>query len=116
MQRCYDNAVDDAQTVVSAIGNKNFYTIGAYGTVDRMSSLTTDAGSPATNSFTAADTAGLQEAFNTILTAIEMAGFGNVGLNDGTTSYVEHTNYETTSDVSHLLVVDESSYKYSYTL
>ncbi len=115
MQRSYDNAIDDATNVVTAIGSKNFYTIFAYGGetgANYMTSLTTESGGVAANNYTAANTAGLQEAFNSILTAIEMAGFGNVGLDDGTTSYVEHTNYETTSDVSQLLVVDESSYKY----
>ncbi len=115
MQYSYDNAIDDATNVVTAIGSKNFYTIFAYGGetgANYMTSLTTESGGVAANNYTAANTAGLQEAFNAILTAIEMAGFGNVGLDDGTTSYVEHTNYETTSDVSQLLVVDESSYKY----
>ena len=84
-----------------------FYTIGAYGNVDRMESLTTDAGAPADNYFSAANTAQLQEAFNTILQAIETAGFGDVTINDGTTSKVV-----TSSGVSHLLDVDATSFKY----
>ena len=103
--RSYNAAVDDAQAIIN--NGMKFYTIGAYGNVDRMESLTTDAGAPADNYFSAANTAQLQEAFNTILQAIETAGFGDVTINDGTTSKVA-----TSSGVSHLLDVDTTSFKY----
>ena len=103
--RSYNAAVDDAQAIIN--NGMKFYTIGAYGNVDRMESLTTDAGAPADNYFSAANTAQLQEAFNTILQAIETAGFGDVTINDGTTSKVV-----TSSGVSHLLDVDATSFKY----
>ena len=46
MERCYNNAIDEAQEIVSAVGADHFFTIGAYGDVDRMQSLTAAAGAP----------------------------------------------------------------------
>ncbi len=103
--RAYNAALDDAQAIVN--NNKEFYTIGAYGNVDRMESLTTGAGAPARNYYSAEDTAALQEALASILQKIEMAGIGAVSINDGTTSSVT-----TSSGVSHLLDVDTTSFKY----
>ena len=39
VERCYDHAKDDAQTLANAIGSANFYTIGAFGDVGRMQQL-----------------------------------------------------------------------------
>lgn len=58
MGRCYDNAVDDAQAIVSAVGADNFFTIGAYGDVSRMQALTTAAGPPSSNFYNANDKIG----------------------------------------------------------
>lgn len=73
-----------------------------------MESLTTSAGAPSRNYYAASDTAALQDALGEILSAIEMAGIGNVSVDDGTTNQVT-TN---SGDVAELLEVDESSYKY----
>ena len=103
--RAYNTAVTRAQEIVN--GGKKFYTIGAYGNVDRMEGLTTESGAPARNYYSAANTAELKEALGAILQEIEMAGIGAVSINDGTTSSVT-----TSSGVSHLLDVDTSSFKY----
>ena len=105
--RCYEHAVDDARTLATSIGADRFYTIGAYGSVDRMRSLTTDAGAPASNYFSAANTADLQNALAEILAKIEKAGIGSVEIEDGTTNKVT-----TSSGVAELLEVDTSSFKY----
>ena len=105
--RCYDHAVDDARTLATAIGADHFYTIGAYGNVDRMQSLTTDAGAPAGNYFSAANTTDLQNALAAILAKIEKAGIGSVEIEDGTTNQVSAS-----SGVVELLEVDTSSFKY----
>ena len=47
--RCYEHAVDDAQTLANDIGKNNFYTIGAFGDVDRMQTLTSAVGAPSAN-------------------------------------------------------------------
>ena len=103
--RAYNAALDDARAIVN--GGKKFYTIGAYGNVDRMENLTTEAGAPARNYYSAENTAALQEALGAILSEIEMAGIGAVSINDGTTNSVT-----TSSGVSHLLDVDTNSFKY----
>ena len=105
--RCYDHAVDDARTLATAIGADHFYTIGAYGNVDRMQSLTTDAGAPAGNYFSAANTTDLQNALAAILAQIEKAGIGSVEIEDGTTNQVTAS-----TGVVELLEVDTSSFKY----
>ena len=111
MERSYTQAVDDATSLATKVGVKNFYTIFAYGTTvgaGYMSDLTTAAGAPAENNFSASNTAELNDAFATILESIEMAGIGAVSLEDGTTSSVTTT----TGEISNLLTVDENSYKY----
>ena len=105
--RCYDHAVDDARTLATAVGADHFYTIGAYGNVDRMQSLTTDAGAPAGNYFSAANTTDLQNALAAILAQIEKAGIGSVEIEDGTTNQVRAS-----TGVVELLEVDTSSFKY----
>ena len=105
--RCYDHAVDDARTLATAVGTDHFYTIGAYGNVDRMQSLTTAAGAPAGNYFSAANTTDLQNALAAILAQIEKAGIGSVEIEDGTTNQVTAS-----SGVVELLEVDTSSFKY----
>ena len=103
--RSYNAAVDDAKAIVD--GGAKFYTIGAYGNVDRMESLTTAAGAPKSNYYSAIDTLQLQEALNAILNDIKSAGFGSAKITDGTTS-----NVATSTGVSHLLTVDIESFKY----
>ena len=105
VQRSYDAAKDDAKAIVDS--GAKFYTIGAYGNVDRMESLTTDAGAPKGNYYSAIDTLHLEEALNAILNEIKSAGIGTAKIIDGTTSHVV-----TSTGVSHLLTVDEESYKY----
>lgn len=105
--RCYEHAVDDARDLATKVGPSNFYTIGAYGSVDRMRSLTTDAGAPAGNYFSAANTTDLQNALAEILAQIEKAGIGSVEIEDGTTNKVKAS-----SGVVDLLEVDTSSFKY----
>ena len=103
--RSYEAATDDAKAIVD--DGKKFYTIGAYGNVTRMSSLTTAAGAPAENYYSAANTTALNNALNAILAEIETAGFGTVQMVDGTTDKVA-----TSTGVSHLLEVDKNSFKY----
>ncbi|MBP5204479.1 VWA domain-containing protein [bacterium] len=103
--RCYEHARDDAKALVD--NGARFYTIGAYGNVDRMQSLTTYSGAPAANYYSATDTTALNNALNAILEDIQKAGIGSVAINDGTTSKVV-----TSTGVSHLLDVDPTSFKY----
>ena len=105
ISRSYNAAVDDAKAIVDS--GAKFYTIGAYGNVDRMESLTIAAGAPKSNYYSAINTLKLEEALNAILQDIKSAGFGSAKITDGTTSCVA-----TSTGVSHLLTVDESSYKY----
>ncbi len=109
MQYCYGHAVDDAQTLATKVTPGNFFTIGAFGNVDRMEQLTDDAGSESsTNYYNASDTAALNQAISDILAKIEMAGIANVEVDDGTTNQVTTTS----GQIAELLEVDESSYKY----
>lgn len=104
-ERAYNASVDEAQAIVES--GMQFYTIGAYGNVDRMEDLTEVSGASANHYYNATDTAALQEALNAILAEIEMAGIGSVSINDGTTNSVT-----TSSGVSSLLDVDTTSFKY----
>ena len=109
IQRCYTTAVDDAQRLATKVTPANFFTIGAFGNVDRMERLTDDAGSDSSkNYYSASDTAALNQAISDILAKIEMAGIANTEIDDGTTNQVTTTSGE----VAELLEVDESSYKY----
>ena len=115
MERSYTQAVDDATSLATKVGKSNFYTIFAYGEdygADYMSDLTTAAGASSSNNFNASNTAGLQAAFAEILNKIEMAGFGNVGLNDGTTSEVNATSGSVSGGM--LDVADPTTYKYYF--
>lgn len=105
ISRSYNAAVDDAKEIVD--NGAKFYTIGAYGNVDRMESLTTASGAPKTNYYSAINTLKLEEALNAILQDIKSAGFGSAKITDGTTSHVA-----TSTGVSHLLTVDKDSFKY----
>ena len=110
MERSYTQAVDDASALATKYGANNFYTIFAYGTTTGstyMKSLTTAAGAPATNNYSASSTAELQEAFAAILEEIEMSGIGNVDIVDGTTNKVA-----TSSGVAELLEIDKNSFQY----
>jgi pilin isopeptide linkage protein len=107
VRRSYNEAVDDARALATAVGADHFYTIGAYGNVSRMQSLTTDAGAPAGNYFSAANTTDLQNALAAILAQIEKAGIGSVEIEDGTTNQVTAS-----TGVVELLEVDTSSFKY----
>ena len=100
MQKCYDHAVDDAQALANKVTPANFFTIGAFGNVDRMEDLTNDAGSDSSkNYYSAADTAALNQAISDILAKIEMAGFADVEIDDGTTNQVTTSS----GDVAELL-------------
>lgn len=92
--RCYEHAVDDAKALANKVTTGNFFTIGAFGSVDRMRSLTTDAGAPASNYYSATDTAALNQAMADILAKIEMAGFADAEIDDGTTNQVTTTSGE----------------------
>ncbi|MBQ6662074.1 MAG: VWA domain-containing protein, partial [Firmicutes bacterium] len=108
VSRCYDHAVDDAAILAQKVGVNNFYTIGAYGSVDRMQSLTTEAGAPADHYFSATNTTQLQQALASILEDIQTAGIGSTTIKDPTT-----TDVVVSSDVTaHLLTVDDNSFKY----
>ena len=111
MSDSYNAATDDAAALAQKVGVNNFYTIFAYGSAagqTYMTNLTAAAGAPAANNYSASNTAELNDAFAAILEAIELAGIGAVSMEDGTTSSVETT----TGEISNLLTVDESSYKY----
>ena len=111
--RSYNAASDDARKIVDP--NKYvFYTIGAYGNVDRMENITKHAYNTTDDLegkyyFKAADTIQLQEALNKILQDIELAGFGSVSINDGTTKNVTASSGEIEGG---LIDVDTTSYKY----
>ena len=110
MGNSYNAATDEAAALAAKVGTDRFYTIFAYGTAagaEYMTNLTAAAGAPSANNYSASDTAALQEAFAEILEKIEMAGIGNVGISDGTTS-----NVTTSTGSISLLQVDTSSYKY----
>lgn len=107
--RCYETAVDDAKTLANKVTPANFFTIGAFGNVDRMEQLTDDAGSDSsTNYYSASDTAALNKAIADILAKIEMSGIANTEIDDGTTNQVTTSSGE----VAELLEVDTSSFKY----
>ena len=111
MERSYTQAADDAKALAEQVGAKYFYTIFAYGEdygATYMTNLTAAAGAPAANNYSASNTAALQAAFDEILEQIEMSGIGSVDITDGTTSRVTTT----TGEISNLLTVDTSSYKY----
>ena len=113
MERSYTQATDDARTLANKVGVSNFFTIFAYGPDygdTYMQDLTSAAGAPAGNNYSAENTAALQAAFGEILTKIEMSGIGAVSIEDQTTANVE--NAQATSGISHLLTVDASSFKY----
>ena len=66
MERSYTQAIDDATTLATKIKPANFYTIFAYGQsfgATYMANLTTAAGAPEANNYSASNTAALQEAF-----------------------------------------------------
>ena len=111
MERAYTQATDDAATLANKVTPNNFYTIFAYGTevgAGYMADLTTAAGAPATNNYSASSTAELNDAFAEILANIQEAGFADIDINDGTTNQVKASSGE----MHELLEVDESSYKY----
>ena len=109
IERCYTTAVDDAQALATKVTPANFFTIGAFGNVDRMEDLTDDAGSnSATNYYSAQNTAALNQAISDILAKIEMAGIAQVDVADGTTNQVTTS----TGEIAELLEVDTDSFKY----
>ena len=105
----YEQAVPAAQAIVTS--GKTLYTIGIYGNVDRMESITTAAGAPAGNYYSAEDTAALQAAFAQILEKIEMSGIGNAQIADGTTQNVTTS----TGTMNMLTVADVSTFEYTIT-
>ena len=85
VRRCYNEALDDAQALVRS--GRQLYTIGAFGNVDRMQSLTTGAGAPANHYYSAADADSLSAALNEIAEAIEKnLGYTGVSTTDGITA------------------------------
>jgi len=112
INRCYETATDDAEAIVDE--GYEFFTIGAYGNVDRMKSLTTASGAGEDNYYSAANTSELQAALDDILAKIERAGFGSVSVVDGTTKQVKATSGDLVNQ--DMLVVDESTYKYTLTI
>lgn len=127
MQRCYDNAKDEARTIVTGETNTSgvvtrkpavLYTIGAYGNVNRMQSLTnyaytgSDTTAPqGTFYYNASNTAALNQAFRDILAEIERSGIDAVTIDDGTTNKITVETATGTEDIK-LLTVDTTSYKY----
>lgn len=85
VRRCYNEARDDAQALVQS--GRQFYTIGAFGNVNRMYSLTTESGAPGDHYFSAADPDALSDALDKIAEAITNSiDFQNVSTTDGITS------------------------------
>ena len=110
---CYNSAKDDARALVNT-KKYEFYTIGVYGAVDRMEDLTKYALNTTDdvenkNYFKAEDTFKLQEALNKILQKIELAGFSDITVNDGTTKNV---SVSSGTEQGGLIDVDTSSFKY----
>ena len=84
VRRCYNEALDDAQALVSS--GRQLYTIGAFGNVTRMQSLTTEAGAPANHYYSASNADALSRALNEIAEAIEKnMGYTDVSTIDGIT-------------------------------
>lgn len=85
MQRCYNNAVDDAQNLVN--NGYKLYAIGAYGNVSWMQNLVTDTGEDASQYyFDASSTDALNSALSQIAQAISNTlGDSNVKVDDGVT-------------------------------
>ena len=84
VRRCYNEALDDAQALVRS--GRQLYTIGAFGNVTRMQSLTTGAGAPANHYYSASDADSLSAALNEIAEAIEKnLGYTGVSTTDGIT-------------------------------
>ncbi|MDY5463818.1 Spy0128 family protein [Hornefia butyriciproducens] len=116
VERCYNYARDDARALVNQ--GKRLYTIGVFGNVDQMKSLTnyaytgSDTGIPDdTYYYAASDSAALNKALKAILQEIEKVGIGKVTVKDGTTSQVTTSSGEICS----LLSVDEKSFVYTLT-
>ena len=110
---CYNSAIDDARVLVNP-KKYEFYTIGVYGDVDRMEDLTkyalnTTEDVEDKNYFKAEDTFKLQEALNKILQKIELAGFSDITVNDGTTKNV---SVSSGTEQGGLIDVDTNSFKY----
>ena len=108
VRRCYNEAVDDAKAIVNA--GKTFYTVGAFGSVDRMQSLTTEAGAPAANYYSAANTSALNQAIADIVDKIQTAGIADVEIDDGTPANIQVG--ESSTEVADLLEIEEGSFKY----
>ena len=82
VRRCFNEALDDAKALVNS--GREFYTIGAFGNVDRMQSLTTGAGASADHYFSAANADDLSAALAEIAEAIEHnLGYTDVSTTDG---------------------------------
>ena len=102
----YKYALQNAKAIVDA--GKEFYTIGVFANVNKMRTITTDAGAPISNYYTAMASDELEAALDEIMGKIKNAGIGAVTVSDGTTSNVTTT----TNEIAELLEVDETSYKY----
>ena len=113
VNNCLEEAKPHARALITSPNGYILYTIGIYGSVDRMETLTDYAyggeGKGDGYYFPAENTAALNAAFDTILSAIERAGIGSVSIFDGTT----HSVSVSTEDTVDLLTIDEESgYEY----
>ncbi len=102
----YKYALQNAKAIVDA--GKEFYTIGVFTNVNKMRTITTEAGASINNYYTAMASDELEAALDEIMGKIKNAGIGAVTVSDGTTSNVTTT----TNEIAELLDVDETSYKY----
>lgn len=104
MQRCYNNAVDDAQNLVN--NGYKLYAIGAYGNVSWMQNLVKDTGEDASQYyFNASNTTDLNSALSQIAQAISSTlGDSNVKVDDGVTDLAAITakTSETTSGFTYM--------------
>ena len=114
VRRCYDQAKDDAKALVD--GGKNFYTIGVFGSLGRMSNITAyaysgnDTGTYPEGHFqTASDQAALKAAFDSIIEDItKNFKFTDVTLTDGITDLTAQTGIVSGD-------VENFEYKITYT-
>ena len=127
----YLSTTDEVRAIQTLTENTNLYGIYAYGSegdllddlvhyartgVDRTNGQNQAewAGTAATAGYyNAADTDALESAISDIFSSIvEALGISNASIHDGTTANVETTSGE----ISHLLDVDETSYKYTLSM
>ena len=115
------NIVDAKKAAPNQTENKyEFYTIGIYGNVNRMQNLTNYAYTGSNSGtipaslgkryFAADDTAQLQAALNAILQDIQLKGFGEISIEDGTTESIHVSSGDDSN--GGVIEVEEGTYKY----